>query len=399
VSPTTLDTADIRRRNLSAVLSHVVEQGAASRSAIADATSLSRGAVTSLVADLVQAGLLRETEAVAAAKGRPRVLLEPAGDDLCLVTALLDADRATVVASTLSGAELRRVEHRHGRPMGDPAAIAAVLAAALDELRIAVPRGVADLSIVVWAPVGGTPPVVLADTDLDWGEVDLVALLRERSQALRAFEAAGGAVQLVADSEVAAVAEHASAGHPDGMLYLKADSGIGGAVVLGAHDPLVLGAALGHQPIVPDGLPCLCGQRGCLVTVAGPDVLLAAAGLGDAAAADGLSAALAEFTTRVHAAEPQAVAAWTPACAEVARAVQITALAFGPEVIVLGGFYADLAAGVDAVFRGIQPRLGGSSAVHVPRIVGSTLGADAALRGAQRDARARVTGDPLALVR
>ncbi|HWT34100.1 MAG TPA: hypothetical protein VN107_10055, partial [Microbacterium sp.] len=86
-------------------------------------------------------------------------------------------------------------------------------------------------------------------------------------------------------------------------------------------------------------------------------------------------------------------------CAEVARAVQITALAFGPEVIVLGGFYADLAADVDAVFRGIQPRLAGSAAVRVPRIVGSALGADAALRGAQRDARARVTGDPLALVR
>ncbi|KHK95660.1 hypothetical protein LK09_18470 [Microbacterium mangrovi] len=390
-----LDTADIRRRNLSAVLGHVIEQGAASRSGIADATALSRGAVTSLVVDLTAAGLLREREAVAAAKGRPRVLLEPAADDLCLIAALLDADRATVVASTLGGVELLRVQRRHGRPMGDPDAIAAVLAATIDEVAAAVPRRITDLAIVVWAPVAGTPPVVLADTDLQWGEVDLIALTRAGSEAVRSFEAHGGSVELIADSEVAALAEHASAGHPDGMLYLKADSGVGGAIVLGARTPRVIGAALGHQPIIPDGELCECGQHGCLVTVAGPDVLLAATGLTDLATTEGLDAALAEFTTRVRAGDARAVAAWTPACAEVARAVQISATAFWPETIVLGGFYAGLAADVEAVLRSIQPHIAQARALPVPRVVGSVLGADAALLGAQRAARARVIADPL----
>jgi predicted NBD/HSP70 family sugar kinase len=394
-----LDTADIRRRNLSAVLAHVVEQGAASRSAIADATALSRGAVTSLVADLTEAGLLRESQAVAAGKGRPRVLLEPAADDLCLITALLDADRATVVASTLGGDELLRVQHRHGRPMGDPESIAAVLAATLDEVAAAVPRRVADLVIVVWAPVAGTPPTVLADTDLQWGEVDLIALTRARSDALRVFEASGGSVQLVSDSDVAAIAEHASAGHPQGMLYLKADSGIGGAIVLGAREPQVIGAALGHQPIVPGGVLCECGQHGCLVTVAGPDVLLAAAGLTDLAATAGLDAALTEFTARVHRGDAQALAAWTPACTEVARALQISAMTFWPEVIVLGGFYADLVTDVAAVLGTIQPHIAQASALPLPRVVGSVLGADAALLGAERGARARVIADPLRLAR
>jgi predicted NBD/HSP70 family sugar kinase/predicted transcriptional regulator len=394
-----LDTADIRRRNLAAVLAHVVEQGAASRSAIADATSLSRGAVTSLVSDLAEAGLLREREAVAAGKGRPRVMLEPAADDLCLVTALLDADRATVVASTLSGAELLRVQHRHGRPMGDPEAIAAVLAATLDEAAAAASRRIADLTVVVWAPVAGTPPVVLADTDLQWGEVDLIALTRVRSDAVRAFEAAGGSVELVADSDVAAIAEHASIGHPDGMLYLKADSGIGGAIVLGDRAPRVIGGALGHQPIVPGGALCECGQHGCLVTVAGPDVLLAAAGLTDLATTAGPDAALAEFTARVHRGDARALAAWRPACTEVARAVQISAMTFWPEAIVLGGFYAGLAADVEAALQSIQPHIAHARALSVPRVVGSVLGADAALLGAQRGARTRVIADPLRLAR
>jgi predicted NBD/HSP70 family sugar kinase len=251
----------------------------------------------------------------------------------------------------------------------------------------------------VWAPVAGTPPVVLADTDLQWGEVDLIALTRARSDALRTYEAAGGVVELVADAQVAAVAEHAEAGHPETMLYLKADSGIGGAIVLGAREPRVIGGALGHQPIIPGGALCECGQHGCLVTVAGPDVLLAAAGLTDLATTAGPDAALAEFTARVHRGDPAAVAAWTPACAEVARAVQISLVAFWPEAVVLGGFYAALAADVAEALRGIQPHIASAAALPAARIVGSVLGADAALLGAQRGARARVLADPLHLPR
>jgi predicted NBD/HSP70 family sugar kinase len=283
--------------------------------------------------------------------------------------------------------------------MGDPEAIAAVRAATVDEVAAAVGRRIADLVIVVWAPVAGTPPVVLADTDLRWGEVDLVTLTRTRSDAVRSFEAAGGTVHLVADSDVAAIAEHASAGRPDGMLYLKADSGIGGAIVLGAREPQVIGAALGHQPIVPDGIECECGQHGCLVTVAGPDVLLAAAGLTDLAVTAGPDAALAEFTARVRRGEPRASAAWTPACIEVARALQISTMAFWPEAIVLGGFYAGLAPDVAAVLRGIQPNIAQARALPVPRVVGSGLGPDAALLGAQRAARTRVIADPLRFAR
>src|SRR6478735_8435121 len=127
VSPPPADTADIRRRNLGAVLGCILEAGAIARSDIAAATGLSRAAVTSLVADLVDAGLLRESTAVPAAMGRPRILLEPAADDRCLVTCLLDADRATAVVTGLGGETLVRVERRHGRPLRDPEAIASTL--------------------------------------------------------------------------------------------------------------------------------------------------------------------------------------------------------------------------------------------------------------------------------
>jgi len=394
-----LATPDVRRHNLGLVLRRVLETGAIARSDIAGQTGLSRGAVTSLVAELLDAGLVREADVVpAAGLGRPRVHLEPAGDGLCTVTALLDADKATAVVSSLDGATLARVERRHGRPMGDPDPVVRVLADVLDEAASAHPaRRIADLTVVVWAPVGGTPARVLADTDLEWGEVDVVGLLRARSAAVERFESTGGEVMLVPDTQVAALAEHASTGRPATLLYLKSDSGIGGAIVFGEASPRVIGAALGHLPVIPGGELCLCGQHGCLVTVAGPDVVFAAAGLSAVVAESGLSAAAAEFVTRVRSGDARATRAWRAAAAEIARVLQIVALSVDPDIIVLGGYLAALAGEVDSEFLSIQPRIAHATDLVPARVVGSALGTDAALLGARQGARERLLADPLAL--
>lgn len=398
-----LATPDVRRHNLGLVLGQVLAGDGAARADIAGATGLSRGAVTSLVAELLDAGLVEESEVVApAGLGRPRTMLRPGACAPCVLVALLDADHATVVASTPAGEELTRRAARHGRPMGDPGAIADVLGATIDEAAAAVAatqRRIADVCIVVWAPVGGTPVRVIADTDLGWGQVDLLELLRTRSAFLAGFEAEGRSPRLMPDVEVAALAEHDSVGRPRTLLYLKADSGIGGAVVIaegGDHGPRVIGSALGHVPVVPDGLPCTCGQRGCLVTVAGPDALLEAAGLADLAARAGLTVALEEFVERVRAGFEPAVSVWRRAVGELARTMQIIAVSLRPDVIVLGGFVAALADDVGSAFGAIQPDIAHTGEFGIAAVRGSVLGADAALRGAQRDARIRFLADPLA---
>ena len=107
------------------------------------------------------------------------------------------------------------------------------------------------------------------------------------------------------------------AGFADELVYLKSNSGIGGAlvsggrVIEGAHG---VGGALGHLAVVPDGVRCECGQVGCLVTVAGPDVLLERAGLSAAVAADGLGAALDELSRRILDGEPSPPPAGTTPC-------------------------------------------------------------------------------------
>jgi glucokinase len=62
------------------------------------------------------------------------------------------------------------------------------------------------------------------------------------------------------------------------MLLVTVGTGIGGGLVLDGRLRLGLhGAAgeVGHQTIVPDGLPCSCGSNGCLETVASGPALAA----------------------------------------------------------------------------------------------------------------------------
>ncbi|MCU1529193.1 MAG: hypothetical protein JWP75_2956 [Frondihabitans sp.] len=395
-----LVSEDVRRRNLSIVALDLLDHGPRSRSALAGSTGLTRGAVTALSAALAEAGLVRESEPVlGGAKGRPVTHLELALDDVAFVAVQLDADRATAVAVSLAGDVLVREAEHHGRPMGQPELVLDVLGRVTRSVldgAAALRRRVDDLSVVVFAPVGGDPEVVLADTDLEWGTVDVLAGLRARVPELPR------SVRLHPDATLAALAELRLRPGTRDLLYLKSNSGIGGAafvdgrLVTGAHEAA---GAFGHVPVDFDGVRCECGQRGCLVTVAGPDVVLERAGLRELMVTDGLTVALAEFVRLLRDGEEGAVSAWETAALWIGRTLQILSRSFDPEVIVLGGYWADLVETLRPAFVRDQPTLVGTSSWPVAALEAGCLGADAALQGALWSARAAALEDPLAFAR
>lgn len=383
-----LTSEDVRRHNIGLVLTHLLTEPA-SRIAIARATGLTPGAVTSLSAELRAAGLIREAAVLPSiGRGRPRTLLELSATHAATITLLLDADHVTSVVTTLTGETIARHTLRHGRPRGNPspvvAALATVLDAALDDAE-AAGRTAQELTLVAWAPVGGEPAHILASTDLDWGPTDIIGLLQATLPRIRDRQ-----ISLHGDTEMSAIEEHAAAGFPDSMLFLKADVGMGGALII-AGAPVVgdshPAAVLGHLPVVHDGAMCECGQRGCLATVAGPDAIISACGLDAIATGSGIDAALVAFRTNLAAGEPLAVAAWTIARAHLARTLQILSLSFGPSVIVLGGYLSSLSDDVGLAFLDLQPTI----APPLPTaILPSRWSAEGALRGAEREARGRL---------
>lgn len=399
-SANSLVSGDVRRHNLGIVAGYLVSNGPSSRSQIADGTGLTRGAVTALTKLLTDAGVLRAMKPVMdGGQGRPLTLLELAADDVAILALQLDADQATALVVSLAGHTLFRFAEHHGRPMGRPDAVLDVLASVLDRALAATAgagRRIVDLTVVVFAPVGGDPVLVIADTDLGWGTVDVLGGLRRR------VPRTPDTARLISDAAVAALAEYSKLSGVRDMLYLKSNSGIGGAMIVdgrlveGTHR---LAGAFGHLPVDHNGAQCACGQRGCLVTVAGPDVVLAAAGLGRELEKNGLTSALAELTQRIANGDGRATAAWEHAAVWVARTLHILTMSLDPQVVMLGGYWAGLTGPVREAFAGNRPTIARTQPWAGPRVMSGQLGDDAALLGAVWGARDRLLQDPLQIIK
>jgi glucokinase len=149
----------------------------------------------------------------------------------------------------------------------------------------------------------------------------------------RLADRTGATVVVENDLNAATWGAHVLSGADD-LAYLSLGTGLAAGFVLsgklrrGAH-----GAAgeIGHVPVDPAGMPCSCGQSGCLELRASGSALSAAwPAVGEAPPAVTLFAAAA-------AGNPEAVAARDRFAAGVADAVRMLGLAVDPDAIIIGG--------------------------------------------------------------
>ncbi|MGN9788799.1 ROK family protein [Nonomuraea sp. ZG12] len=175
------------------------------------------------------------------------------------------------------------------------------------------------------------------------------------------------------DVRAAGEAELAYGGAAGHVLFLPVGTGIAGALVLAGS--LYGGAGgwagqIGHVPVRPDGLPCPCGQRGCLAAYASASAI--ASRCGEPSAAD--------VARRVAAGDPRAVTVWGEAVEALALALATYTLLLDPALIVIGG---GLAQAGDLLLDPLRERLGDRLAFRpAPTVRVSALGPDAGLLGA-----------------
>jgi predicted NBD/HSP70 family sugar kinase len=396
--PTSTGPLAAQRAQSILVLEHLVDHGRATRSELATATGLGRGAIAGLTARLIEAGVLRPAENDPAGDGRATPLSLSAADHV-LVTTLIGADEAIATVASLSGEELARFT----TPLADENASAldalgSVLGRALAQAhRSAHP--VADVTVLVDGIVAGAPSVVITDPRFGAEPVDVIGELRARVPALVEVE---GTLLLPVTLEPAAAAAAAAErtelpGVAD-LVYLAGDTGVaaavvsGGVTLQGAHG---LASTFGHLPVVQDGVRCECGQRGCLATVASPEHVLERAGLDDFAATHGRAAALDELVLRIEAADDRARWSWSDAALWIGRALQLVVPTVDPAIVVVGGYWARLVGDIDTAYRANRPTLAGGALESVPAITAARLGADAPLLGARHQARERLVAGPL----
>jgi predicted NBD/HSP70 family sugar kinase len=351
----------VRRHNLALVLKEVAGAEPLSRAGVAARTGLTRGTVSSLVEELIAAGLVTELAAARGGTGRPAspLRLDPRGPAGLGLEVGVDAVGACVVDLTGAVRVQRTVasDHRDDVPDAGLTRLAALAADVVAEAGLPI----AGATVALPGVVGPDGVLERAPNLPRWVDVAVGAALGTRLHGLP--------VRAGNEADLAALAER-WAGGPTDAVVVSGGIGVGAGILLdGALFSGASGRAgeIGHVVVEPDGQACHCGGRGCLETVAGLEALTAARP--DAVRAAGRALGIA-LTGAVHLLDVPAV--------------------------VLGGSYPRCGPPLlDAVRAELAARVFSRSGVDVQF---STLGPDAALRGAATSVVQAVLADPGGLI-
>ena len=237
---------------------------------------------------------------------------------------------------------------------------------------------------------------VLLAPNLAWRDIDLKRELEERVHRPVVVEndanaAAWGEFRFGAGEDV------------DDLLLVTVGTGVGGGLVLDGdvhRGAFGVAAEIGHLRVVPDGLPCGCGRRGCLEQYASGTALdrraREAVRAGDPAAAALLERAGGEveaiegpmITDAAREGDPFALAQLAELGHWLGAGIASLAAVLDPAVVAVGGGVADAEELLlDPVRRSFVEHLPGREHRPLAEIRKATLGNTAGLVGAADLAR------------
>ena len=384
----------VRRANLSTVLAAVRQGGQASRSQLVSATGLTRSAIGGLIAELSELGLVRELGAPSdGSPGRPSQMarIDEVGVGALAIDIGVDGITVAIVGLDGSVVKSRRLERsRTAVPVAETVRDVVALARAMGVDGSTVDgRRLVGVGVAIAGLVADATNVVARAPNMGWVDVPLGSVLAdELALDLPVFVGNDGDVGALAEARFGAAVGIAD------MVYVSAEVGIGGGVVVGGRR--VAGRSgfageIGHMAVSPDGGECRCGSHGCWETEIGEMALLARGGREPTGGAP----AIEEMREAAAAGEAAALAAFDEHARWMGIGISVLVNVFDPEVVVLGGFLASVLPLIDERMRTEMSRrvvLGESRTVE---LVPGALGDDAGVIGAAEMAFEPLVDDPL----
>ena len=247
------------------IFEYVRAAGQAARSDVTRALGISAGSATTLTADLIGTGLLREVAGAQrdTGRGRPRVALEVVAEAGHVIGIKLSDEEHTAVLADLAGNIL-------GSASLPIAPSRKSMDEVLDELDILMDRVVKAAGMQM-ASVSAVGIGMSGAIDYDRGVAAWSPMLNDQHADIRgAFTTRFGVpVYIDNDANVLTLAElWFGAGRSiSDFVVVTIENGVGMGVVLGNRlfrGARGLGLELGHTKVQLDGALCRCGQRGCL---------------------------------------------------------------------------------------------------------------------------------------
>jgi predicted NBD/HSP70 family sugar kinase len=387
----------VRRHNTGLVLGAIAEAGAVSRATVATRTGLTKATVSSVVEAMIAADLVAETgQEQRSGRGRrgTALTLSPRGPHGLGVEIGVDY-LATCLVDLTGEVRKRRIRGGDNRDCSVTSVLgrlATLIRTALaDADALGVPVG--GLGLAVPGLVEPAAGRLRTAPNLGWREVDLDTELRAR------LDLSGRSLLLGNEANFAALAELWSAtGLPDficvsGEIGIGAGIIIGGALFEGGHG---FSGEIGHLAIDPTGPRCSCGAHGCLEQLASVESILRTVGLWSSGAVD--PASVEALLDRLRAAHPATVRAVATAGHWLGTALAGVVNVLDVPTIILGGRYATLQPWLaEPITAELTTRVLGA-AWHPVRVLASTVGPYAAVRGAATAVVRAIRTDPTRFV-
>jgi predicted NBD/HSP70 family sugar kinase len=399
-----MDQLNMRRSNLSLVLRELRRQPR-SRAQLALDINMTKGAVSSLVAELEDRHLLHISD-----EGTPGTVGRPARDVSVVngralgLGISLSVDYLVAAVVNLAGETIVRCE----TPVHTPDLSAGELTSAV----VALAQDVAT------RPPFGQPGVLLAG--LAVGAPDLVdarsGIIRRsptigltdfplRQVLLSELQGLTRNIGVDNDANLAALAEFrgGSAAGVGNLVYLTGSTGIGGGII--AEGRLFRGAAgyageVGHMVIDPRGSRCTCGSVGCWEAECGIQAFLTAAADEEDEVRDvrtPLDERFGIVVRRAQQGELRTLAAIQKAGTSLGLGLSSLINVFNPQAIVLGGYFARLFPFlIEPVRRTVHERVMAES-LGTCQILRSELGLYAGAIGAAHLVIDQIVANPTAV--
>ena len=277
---------------------------------------------------------------------------------------------------------------RKDTPALDPAAIVEEAASLIRELTFE--HEVDAVGVACAAFIDRSRSTVYFSPNLAWRDVPLKARLESVLDL---------PVIIENDANAAAWGEFrfGAAAEVDDMVLLTVGTGIGGGIVVDGvlmHGAFGVAAELGHMRVVPDGLRCGCGNRGCWEQYASGSALVRearelvasgtphAARLSELCAGDPAALSGPDVTRAAAEGDPAAVELLADLGAWIGEGVASVAAILDPELIVLGGGVSEAGALlIDPALAAFRRQLTGRGHRPEARFALASLGNDAGMIG------------------
>jgi glucokinase-like ROK family protein len=268
IKPNTADQAWVRRMNRSIILEVFRKQPTLSRARLADETGLNPSTVSSIISELIQENMIRETDLIQSSTGRPGRLLELNPEGGCALGIEINVDYISLLLTDFAANVVWRTRQSSTPEAGQDAIMNQVLILAKQASDFIQSRNLTLLGVGVGVPglVDVSSGILRMAPNLHWENVPIRDVLATHFNC---------PIYVENEANAAALGEYyfGAVRNLKNFIYLSSGVGLGSGIVIdGKLFRGMFGYAgeAGHMTLDIKGDVCGCGKRGCWETFVGP---------------------------------------------------------------------------------------------------------------------------------